>query len=142
MMFSCMSHDHERATGLWHAEWETLRDIMKLTAGAVSKAVELTNGLEVDVQRMGTNLEITNGLIAAENISMALADKIGKADAHNLIEQCCAEALFKGVHLKDVIIMNKVISKELSIAKIEEQFDAFKSVGLCNNYISEVLKLL
>ena len=138
-MFSCMTHDHERATGSWHAEWETFSDIIKLTAGAVSKAVELTNGLEVDVQRMLANLEMTNGLIYAENISMALADKIGKADAHRLIEQCCAEAVSKGVHLKDVIIMNKVISKELSMVKIEEQFDSFKSVGLSSSYISEVL---
>jgi 3-carboxy-cis,cis-muconate cycloisomerase len=139
-MFSCMIHDHERATGSWHAEWETFSDIIKLTAGAVSKAVELTNGLEVDVQRMLVNLELTNGLIYAENISMALAEKVGKADAHHLIEQCCSEALFKGVHLKDIVIKDKVITKELSKEKIEEQCNSFKSVGLSSNYISQVLK--
>jgi 3-carboxy-cis,cis-muconate cycloisomerase len=138
-MFSCMTQDHERATGLWHAEWETLSDIVKLTAGAVTKAVDLTNGLEVNVQKMRINLEITNGLIYAENISMVLADKIGRANAHDLIEQCCAEAVSKSVHLKDVIIMNKVISQELSKLKIEEQFDSFKSLGLADNYTVQVL---
>ncbi len=138
-MLSCMTHDHERATGLWHAEWETLSDIVKLTAGAVKKAVELTNGLEVDAQRMLANLELTNGLIYAENVALALADKIGKADAHELVEQCCVNAQSEGVPLKEIILKDRTIVKELNKEKIEELFDACNSIGLFNEYIDNVL---
>jgi 3-carboxy-cis,cis-muconate cycloisomerase len=42
-----MVQDHERATGLWHAEWEALSSIIQLAAGCLNKATEVTNRLEV-----------------------------------------------------------------------------------------------
>ncbi|MFI5156926.1 MAG: 3-carboxy-cis,cis-muconate cycloisomerase, partial [Chitinophagales bacterium] len=71
-LFSTMSQDHERATGAWHAEWQTLTDIVQLAAGALDKAVELMQGLEINSSQMLHNLELTKGLIYAENISLAL----------------------------------------------------------------------
>jgi 3-carboxy-cis,cis-muconate cycloisomerase len=76
-MLSCMIQDHERATGNWHAEWETLADIVTLTAGALHQSLILANALEVDVEQMAKNIELTKGLIYAENIMLALTGKIG-----------------------------------------------------------------
>lgn len=91
-----MMQDHKRATGLWHAERETLSGSVQLTAGCVGKAVGLTNGLEVNKERILQNLERTKGLIYAENVSLALAERIGKADAHELVKQCCETAVQSG----------------------------------------------
>jgi 3-carboxy-cis,cis-muconate cycloisomerase len=42
-ILGCMTQDLERAAGKWHAEWETLSDIVKLTAGALHQAVKILN---------------------------------------------------------------------------------------------------
>src|SRR5439155_1351019 len=34
VLLGAMAHEHERAAGAWHAEWEALRDALALTGGA------------------------------------------------------------------------------------------------------------
>jgi 3-carboxy-cis,cis-muconate cycloisomerase len=138
-MLACMVQDHERATGYWHAEWETLSSIVQLTAGALGKAIEVTDGLEVRKEQMLHNLELTNGLIYAENITLALAPQMGKTDAHALIEQCCEEALSKGLHLKEVIVNHPAIIQLLTSEQVNALFNSVNSIGLCNVFINRVL---
>jgi 3-carboxy-cis,cis-muconate cycloisomerase len=51
-LLSCMDHEHERAAGAWQAEWETLRDLLRLAGGAASGLRTVLGGLDVDVERM------------------------------------------------------------------------------------------
>ena len=138
-MLSSMMQDHERAMGAWHAEWQTVADIVQLVAGSVNKAVEVTSGLEVNKEQMLRNLEMTRGLIYAENVSMALAPMIGKAEAHELMEQCSDESVSKNVHLKDLCMNHPVISKNLKPGEIEKLFDHTLSLGICDVFIDRVL---
>src|SRR5262249_48359201 len=139
-IFSCVVQDHERATGLWHAEWQTMADILQLTAGAADKAVEITEGLKVNKKQMLSNLEMTKGLIYAENISMALAPFMGKSEAHELIEQLSKEVRTKNLHLKEICISHPLISQHLKKSQIENCFDPALSTGIFNEFISRVLR--
>jgi 3-carboxy-cis,cis-muconate cycloisomerase len=49
-------HEHERAAGAWHAEWESLTDLLGATGGALAGVRELLEGLEVDADRMRRNV--------------------------------------------------------------------------------------
>jgi 3-carboxy-cis,cis-muconate cycloisomerase len=49
-------HEHERAAGAWHAEWNALSDALALTGGAAAWMRETLEGLEVDVERMRANV--------------------------------------------------------------------------------------
>ncbi len=46
----------ERADGAWHAEWDTLRVLVRRTAVAASQTADLIEGLCVHPDRMGANL--------------------------------------------------------------------------------------
>ncbi|MBD0378093.1 MAG: 3-carboxy-cis,cis-muconate cycloisomerase, partial [Flavisolibacter sp.] len=138
-MLSCMVQDHERATGQWHAEWETLSCIVQLAAGCVHKAVEVTDGLEVRKEQMLRNLELTNGQIYAENVSLALAEKIGKEHAHQRIEKYCQEARENNLHLKEVLLSKQDITALLSAVQINHLFEPAASIGLSNEMIKQVL---
>ena len=46
----------ERADGAWHAEWDTLRILVRRTAVAVSQTADLVEGLRVHPDRMAANL--------------------------------------------------------------------------------------
>ncbi len=138
-MLSCMTQDHERATGTWHAEWETLSDVIKLTAGTLRRAIEITNGLEVDKERMLKNIEMTEGLIFAENISLALAEKIGKTEAHEWVEAACKETVRTHKHLKTTILENKNIMRHLNNEQLDGLFDPKNAVGFCTVFIEKLI---
>jgi len=84
-IFAAQVQDHERSACPWHAEWPTLPALMLVTSGALAAIVDLAEGLEVDAARMRDNLDTTHGLIMAEAVAFALADKIGRSDAHHLV---------------------------------------------------------
>ena len=46
----------ERADGAWHAEWDTLRILVRRTVVAVSQTADLVEGLRVHPDRMAANL--------------------------------------------------------------------------------------
>jgi 3-carboxy-cis,cis-muconate cycloisomerase len=139
VMFSSLVQDHERGTGPWHAEWETLPEIAQLTAGALSRAVELISGLEIDKDRMLQNLEISKGLIYAENISMALVPMIGRKQAHELVKECCITAQSSHLHLEEVCATNPVICKYIKKEDLKNLFDPYHSLGLSEAFIDKVV---
>src|SRR6266853_5062567 len=95
-IFAAQVQDHERSAGPWHAEWPTLPMLLLVTSGALAATVDIAEGLEVDTARMRVNLEATHGLIMAEAVTFALAEKIGKSDAHHLIEAASKKAVADG----------------------------------------------
>ena len=50
------AHEHERAAGAWHAEWNALSDALALTGAAAWWVRETLAALEVDVERMRANV--------------------------------------------------------------------------------------
>ena len=102
-IFAAQVQDHERSAGPWHAEWPTLPRLLLVTSGALAAIVDIAEGLEVDAARMRANLDATHGLIMAEAVTFALAEKIGKSDAHHLVEAASKKAVAEKKHLRDVL---------------------------------------
>ncbi|CAM5653323.1 3-carboxy-cis,cis-muconate cycloisomerase [Streptomyces canarius] len=80
-LYGCLAAEDERPAGAWHAEWEPLRDLLRLVGGAACHAAELAGGLRVHPAAMRRNLGITRGLIVSERLSAALAPVLGRARA-------------------------------------------------------------
>jgi 3-carboxy-cis,cis-muconate cycloisomerase len=112
-IFAAQVQDHERSAGPWHAEWPTLPTLLLVTSGALASMVDIADGLEVDVARMRANLDATSGLIMAEAVTMALAEKIGKSDAHHLIEAASKKAVAEKKHLRNILAGDSTIAAQL-----------------------------
>jgi 3-carboxy-cis,cis-muconate cycloisomerase len=138
-MLAAMPQEHERGLGGWHAEWETLPEIVSLAGGAVHTMAEIAPRLEVDAERMRQNLDATRGLIFAEAISMALAQKIGKANAHGLVEAACDSARTNGKHLSDVIRGDATVTQHFSAVEIDGFFDARRYLGQAEEFVDRVV---
>ena len=69
--------EHERGLGGWQAQWHTIPALLLVTSGALAAVAELAQGLEIDAERMRNNLDIAQGLIMAEAVTMALGAKLG-----------------------------------------------------------------
>jgi 3-carboxy-cis,cis-muconate cycloisomerase len=134
--------DHERSAGPWHAEWPTLPTLLLVTSGALAAIVDIAEGLEVDTARMRANLDATGGLIMAEAVTMALAKKIGKSDAHHLIEAASKKAVADKKHLREVLIGDPQIVAQLSADKITELFEPMAYQGASQALIDRLLASL
>ena len=62
-----LAQEHERAAGAWHAEWPSLTGALTYAGGAVAAVARALDGLEVDVDAMRRNLELTQGAVFAEH---------------------------------------------------------------------------
>ncbi len=141
-IFAAQVQDHERSAGPWHAEWPTLPTLMLVTSGALAAIVDLAEGLEVDAARMRTNLDATGGLIMAEAVTMALAEKIGKSDAHHLIEAASKKAVAAKTHLRDVLSGAPKVTAHLDAGRIAKLFEPMEYQGASQALIDRLLASL
>jgi 3-carboxy-cis,cis-muconate cycloisomerase len=125
ILVSNSEHELQRAAGAWHAEWEPLAALLRLTGSASSWAAELLPGLVVDASRMAANLAATKGLPLAEHVSSLLAGVLGGAQAHDLVAEAGARAVGAGLPLRDVLLAVPKLEERLSAAGITaEQIDS------------------
>ena len=139
-MLTAMVQEDERGLGGWHAEWETLPEIVCLTAGALHHLANIVPQLEIDVERMRKNLALTKGLIFAEAISAALGEKISRSEARELIDAASERAIKEKRHLRDVINDGQKIAKQLSADQLDSLFDARNYIGASSEFIDRVIE--
>jgi 3-carboxy-cis,cis-muconate cycloisomerase len=141
-IFAAQVQDHERSAGPWHAEWPTLPTLLLVTSGALAATVDIAEGLEVDAARMRVNLDATGGLIMAEAVTMALAEKIGKSEAHHLIEAASRKAVADKEHLQDVLSADAKVTAQLSVGTIANLFEPMAYQGASQALIDRLLASL
>lgn len=138
-MFAAMPQEHERSLGLWHAEWETLPEICCLVSGALQQALLVAEGLEVDSARMARNLDLTQGLVLAEAVSIELAQRLGRETAHHLLEQCCKRAVAEQRHLRAVLGDDALVSAELSAPELDRLMDPAHYLGQAQVWVERAV---
>ena len=139
ILFSAMPQEHERSLGLWHAEWETLPEICCLVSGALAQALNMTQGLEVDAERMAHNLDLTHGLVLAEAVSIVLAQRVGREASHHLLEQCCKRAVSEQRHLRAVLGDDAGVTAHLSAAELDRLLDPAHYLGQATTWVERAV---
>ena len=99
----CLVTEDERSAGVWHAEWQLLRDCLRLTGGAAQTAVELAEKVTVDPARMRGNLDRTGSQVVSERIAAVLAPRLGRSTARTLITRASTAADLAGIPLGDAL---------------------------------------
>jgi 3-carboxy-cis,cis-muconate cycloisomerase len=138
-MLAAMVQEQERGLGGWQAEWETLPDIVRLTAGALHHLTTTVSDLEIDPERMRQNLDVTHGLIFAEAVTMALAEKMPRSDAHELLQLASKRALSERRELRSVLSQDVILKASLSEAELERLFTPANYLGVADQFIDRVL---
>jgi 3-carboxy-cis,cis-muconate cycloisomerase len=80
-------HEHERAAGAWHAEWGALSDALALTGGAAWAIAESLDGLQVDSERMRSNMSA--GLYSERDV-LAPDDDVYLGSAGTFVDRALA----------------------------------------------------
>ncbi|WP_326574592.1 3-carboxy-cis,cis-muconate cycloisomerase [Streptomyces sp. NBC_00481] len=102
-LYGALAAEDERPAGAWHAEWEPLRDLLRLVGGAARDAVELTRGLRVNADVMRRHLDLTHGLIVSERLAVELAPVLGRARAKELLTRTAERVYAEGRSLGELL---------------------------------------
>jgi 3-carboxy-cis,cis-muconate cycloisomerase len=78
----------------------------------------------------------------AEAVTFSLAEKVGKSDAHHLIEAASKKAVADKKHLRDVLSADPKITAHLDAAKLAELFEPMAYQGVSQALIDRLLASL
>jgi 3-carboxy-cis,cis-muconate cycloisomerase len=141
-IFAAQVGDHERSAGPWHAEWPTLPSLLLVTSGALASTVDIAEGLEVDASRMRANLDATGGLIMAEAVVFALAEEVGKQEAHHLVEAASKKAVAEKKSFRAVLEQDPAITAHLEAKEIAQLLEPMAYQGVSQTLIDRLLASL
>jgi len=139
VLAQCLLAEDERPAGAWHAEWQPLREALRLAGGAAHTAVELAEGLNVHPDRMLANLHLTGGAIVTERLAVVLAPVLGKVSAKKLLATASAEAADTGRPLSEVLSEHPRLSAEFTPAQLTELLDPACYTGAADALVDRAL---
>ncbi|HWP19900.1 MAG TPA: lyase family protein [Burkholderiaceae bacterium] len=102
-LLAAMPQEHERGLGNWQAELAEWAGLLLSAHGAVHALAEACEGLTIDTERMRRNIESLQGLVYTEAVSMRLAERIGKADAHQMVEALARRSVAEQRPLEELV---------------------------------------
>ncbi|MEV0226559.1 3-carboxy-cis,cis-muconate cycloisomerase [Streptomyces sp. NPDC050704] len=127
-LYGSLVAEDERPAGAWHAEWEPLRDLLRLVGGAARDAAELTEGLQVHADAMRAHLDLTHGLIVSERLSAELAPVLGRARAKELLTRAARQATAEGRRLVELLAEEPEL-KDLDLVDLTDPTQYTGSAG-------------
>ncbi|OAP24694.1 3-carboxy-cis,cis-muconate cycloisomerase [Amycolatopsis sp. M39] len=132
--------EDERSAGVWQAEWQLLRECLRLTGGATHTTVDLVRGLDIHANRMRENLELTNGLIVSERLSAALAPRVGKARAKDLLGTASQRAIEEDRPLSEILADTPEVTGVVDPATLADLLDPAQYVGAARRLVDRALE--
>ena len=134
----------ERPDGSWHAEWQALRQLLRLAGGAAAKLAELCAGLVVHPQRMRANMDLTGPLLLSEKVTTVVAPLLeggvtgsGKTNVQALVDQALANGVAgPGLH---ALLRQAVPHAALSNEALDRLLDPAGYVGQSSSLIERII---
>lgn len=107
----------------------------------LKEIIFILKGLKFFPKRMAENIALTNGLIMAERLMIAITDKkmMGRQEAHELVRKLSQRAFIEKKHLKELFAASE-IGKKFSKKEIEELFDYSSYIGEAEKIVERALK--
>ncbi|MFE7424076.1 3-carboxy-cis,cis-muconate cycloisomerase [Streptomyces sp. NPDC057545] len=129
VLFGSMAAEDERPAGAWHAEWETLREALRLVGGAARDAARMVCELRVADYRMRAHLELTEGLIVSERLVAAFEPLVGRTEARSLLTRASRAAAAAGLGLDEALEEDPALAGLLTPKRLRDLLDPTGYLG-------------
>ena len=140
ILFGAMAAEDERPAGAWHAEWQPLRESLRLVGAAARAAAELVAGLDVHPHRMADNLHHTGGLIVSEHVAAALGPLMGHAEARKALTRAACRAVEEALDLDEALDGEPSVAGLLPESRLRELTDPANYTGAAGILVDRALK--
>jgi 3-carboxy-cis,cis-muconate cycloisomerase len=119
VLYGALAAEDERPAGAWHAEWQNLRQALRLAGTAAELAAELAEGLDARPERMAENLALTHGLIVSERLVGALEPLLGRAVARKVLTSASQVAVDGRVPLAEALVEEPYINALIDAGQLD-----------------------
>ena len=138
LAFETLIAEHERDKVGLQTEREFISRTIAQTDAALAKTVMVTEGLDVRAENMRENLDITKGLTLSEAVMMALGDKLGRQQAHEILYRSCMLAFKEDTTMRDALMHSMEVREILSEDEIDALLDPEAYTGLAARMARQV----
>jgi 3-carboxy-cis,cis-muconate cycloisomerase len=138
-LLSAMPQEHERGLGGWQSEWPSFKELFSAALTASSIMAEIAEGLEVDTERMRSNLNAAKEVVFSERLSASLLPKLGRVEAQNLVGALIKQSIKQKRTLSQVAAENTVVQSVLDTDALAGVFDIQEALGSSSAFIERLL---
>ena len=121
--------EHERDLTGWQVEWQALPEMMIYLDYCLEKTTEIVGRLEVNEERMMINANITKGFLLSEKVMLAVGEKIGRQDAHDVVHTSVELANEAAITFTQALLKNEKVMELFSEPEVLELMDLQSYLG-------------
>jgi adenylosuccinate lyase len=131
--------EHERDGRAWKTEWIVLPEACLYTGVSLAMGCRLLEGLEADPQRMRRNLEAEGGYLLSEPVMHALAGRVGKHTAQELVHEAALAGRRRGLDLRAALLADARITAHLNAEDIDRCLDPRAALGAAMSFVDKMV---
>jgi adenylosuccinate lyase len=139
LMHDALLHEHERDASAWRIEWKAVPEACLMTGVMLAQMKYVLAGLEVHAERMRRNLDALGGFLMSERVMFALADKIGKQTAHEVVYHAAMHGFAEGITFEAALTASPQAKDAIGSEELRELLDPTTYVGLAPAIVDRVL---
>lgn len=140
LMQESLIQEHERDGANWKIEWKTLPEACLMTMAMLEQMKFVLSGLEVHTEKMRSNLDLQSGFLMSERVMFALAAKLGKQTAHELVYEASMKGLQEGLDFEVALKSLPAIETALSTDELDKVLDPTTYLGFAPEIVDNVLE--
>jgi adenylosuccinate lyase len=139
LMQEALVVEHERDASTWRLEWKAMPECCLMTGAMLAQMKVVLGGLEVHADKMRRNLDALGGFLMSERVMFALADKVGKQSAHELVYAVAMRGIDQGTTFEQALTADAQVRGALGGEELRALLDPTTYVGLAPEIVDRVL---
>jgi adenylosuccinate lyase len=139
MMHEALVLEHERDASVWRLEWKALPEICLMTGAILGQMKYILKDLEVRTDKMRANLDLLGGFLLSERVMFALADKVGKQSAHEMVYEAAMHGMTGNVTFEQALMADPRVKQALGGDELKLLLDPTTYIGLAPEIVERVL---
>jgi len=100
-----------------------------MTGAMLAQMRYVLGGLEVFPEKMRRNLDTLGGFLMSERVMFALADKVGKQSAHELVYEVAMRGIAQGVPFERALMADAAVRDAIDPQELAALLDPTTYVG-------------
>ena len=129
-----LNAEHEEDGSQYHVMEHAMTEAVVATGEALQATVAVAGGLRLNPERMRRNLELTRGLIVSETVMLALGERIGRQQAHDLVYEAAQRAHAAGTTFAAELQATPEVAAHLTPGQLAELLDPSRYTGLSADF--------
>jgi len=123
-------HPHEADSGATATLDAAMEEALVKTGDLLMRLRIVVRGLELFPQRMRHNLSLSGSMLGSESVMLALGERIGRDEAHQIVYEHAMRAATEGLPFEELLVTDPRIAGPLGADRVRALLDPSAHIGL------------